>query len=108
MWFATMTLELEQSRDSVGPVLQRGAAADAVVAAIRTLNPSAALLDRGAYVRVLVPHRCVVTRVAIEERLGRPFVLPRDLEAIMSAFKGRFCVDDERAVWEFRMREGGT
>ena len=87
-------------RNCVGPVLQSGAEADAVIAAICALNPSAELLDRGAYVRVLVPGCCVVTRAAIEARLARPFRLPRDLEAIMSSFKGRFRVDADQASWE--------
>jgi hypothetical protein len=87
-------------RDCVGPVLQTGAEAEAVIAAIRTLNGQVELLDRGAYVRVMVPRRCVVTRQAIEASLARPFRLPRDLEAIMSSFKGRFRVTADQASWE--------
>lgn len=87
-------------RDSVGPVLQTGPEADAVIAAISALNPGVELLDRGAYVRVLVPSCCVVTRAAIETQLARPFRLPRDLEAIMSSFKGRFRVNADEASWE--------
>lgn len=86
----------------VGPVLQRGRAADAVVAAIVALNEEVRLLDRGAYVRVYVPGRCVVTRSAIEQAMGQAFVLPGDLEAIMSSFKGRLHINDEQASWEFR------
>lgn len=87
-------------RDRVGPVLQAGPGAQAVICAIEALNADVELLDRGAYVRVLVPRRCLVTRVAIEARLGRPFRLPRDLEAIMSSFKGRFRVSADEACWE--------
>jgi toluene monooxygenase system protein D len=90
--------------DRVGPVLQSGVAADAVIAAIAELNPDVELLDRGAYVRVLVPNRCVVTRAAIELRTQRPFHLPRDLEAIMSSFKGRFRVTADEASWELVQR----
>jgi toluene monooxygenase system protein D len=90
-------------RDSVGPVLQVGPEADAVIAAIAQLNARMELIDRGAYVRVLVPQRCVVTREAIEQRLARPFRLPRDLEAIMSSFKGRFRVTADQASWELRI-----
>ena len=97
---ARYTTDGESTRDCVGPVLQSGVEADAVIAAIRTLNPQVRLLDRGAYVRVLVPHRCVVTREAIEARVCRPFRLPRDLEAIMSSFKGRFHVTADEASWE--------
>ena len=95
-----MTTDGEATASSVGPVLQSGHAADVVVAAIRALNPHVVLIDRGAYVRVLVPHRCVLKRDAIESRLGRPFHLPGDLESIMPAFKGRFRVDEDEAVWE--------
>ena len=47
------------SRHRVGPVLQRGPVGDAVLAAIEALNADVELLDRGAYVRVLVPIRSV-------------------------------------------------
>jgi hypothetical protein len=95
-----MAESLVDTRDSVGPVLQAGAGAQAVIAAIRAQNPAVELLDRGAYVRVLVPRRCVVTRAEIEKQLGQPFRLPRDLEAIMSSFKGRFRVTADEASWE--------
>src|SRR5689334_19144120 len=88
------------ARDWVGPVLQKGGAADAVVAAIRELNPGARVLDRGAYLRVLAHRRCRVTRDAIERRTGEPFRLPSDLELVMSSFKGQFTVSEDEAVWE--------
>jgi MmoB/DmpM family len=47
--------------DRVGPVLQSGSVANAIVAAIKDLNQDVLVVDRGAYVRVLVPHCCVVT-----------------------------------------------
>jgi hypothetical protein len=85
----------------VGPVLLTGEVADAVVRAIRSENNQVELMDRGAYVRVLVKDRCAVTRQAIEAAVGRPFALPKDLEAIMPSFKGFFAVDEDRACWEF-------
>jgi hypothetical protein len=42
----------------------------------------------------------VVTRQAIEQQLGRPVLLPADLELVMPSFKGRLRIDAERAVWE--------
>ena len=99
-----MSSEPVATLDSVGPVLQRGEGADVVIAAIQELNLDVVLVDRGAYVRVLVPNRCVVTRKAIEAHLGRAFLLPGDLEPIMPAFKGRFRVDDDQAIWEFQTR----
>jgi hypothetical protein len=85
--------------DRVGPVLEVGEIAQAVVAAIRAHHPDAETIDRGSYLRVLVPGRCVVTRLAIEERLGRPFVLPGDLERIMPSFKGRLHISDDQVTW---------
>jgi toluene monooxygenase system ferredoxin subunit len=88
--------------DDVGPVLQAGPLGDAVVAAIRELNAGARVLDRGAYLRVLCPGRCVVTRAAIEAHTGSAFRLPRDLELVMSSFKGLFAVSEDEARWELR------
>jgi hypothetical protein len=86
--------------DRVGPVLEAGEVATAIVAAIRELDPGVELSDRGAYVRVLAADRCRVTRAAIERALGRPFQLPGDLEAVMPSFKGTFAVSEDEATWE--------
>jgi len=87
--------------DRVGPVLQAGAAAEALIRAIRELNHDVTVQDRGSYLRVLVPGRCVVTRESIERHLGAAFELPGDLEKLMTAFKGRFEVDHDQAQWRF-------
>lgn len=86
----------------VGPVLETGETANAVIAAIRSLNEGDIVLqNRGAYVRILVPDRCIVTCDAIQKELGHPFTLPGDLECIMPSFKGAFEVSEEQAVWSF-------
>lgn len=85
--------------DQVGPVLECGELADAIIDAIRELNPSMELEDRASYVRVLVPTRCVLDRSAVERRIGRPFRLPLDLEQVMPSFKGRLVIDAGQAVW---------
>lgn len=90
--------------DSVGPVLRNNQLGAAVLEAIRALNPEVKVIDRGAYLRVLVPRRCVVTRQAIERQLARPFRLPGELEALMPSFKGIVSIDEERAAWEFHER----
>jgi hypothetical protein len=87
------------SLETVGPVLEAGAAGAAVVAAIRKLNQNVTLEDRGSYVRVLAFRRCVVTREAIEAETGQPFTLPGDLECVMPSFKGRFLVNEDQATW---------
>jgi len=90
----------DQIPERVGPVLQAGHAADAVVRAIQRLNLDVQVLDRGAYLRVLVPQSCLVTRAAIESELGVPFRLPTDLERLMPSFKGRLSMTDDDARWE--------
>jgi hypothetical protein len=57
------------------------------------------VVDRGAYVRVLVPQYCVVTRSAIETHLGRSFRFPGELETVMSAFKGSLQLNQDDAAW---------
>jgi toluene monooxygenase system protein D len=90
-----------EDSERVGPVLEAGAGADAVIAAIRRLNEDVLVQDRGSYLRVLVPRRCVVTRSAIEQALGGSFRLPGDLELLMPSFKGIFRVTEEEAQWFF-------
>jgi toluene monooxygenase system protein D len=96
-----MTEERAGVYDRVGPVLQSGSVANAIIAAIKDLNQDVLVVDRGAYVRVLVPERCVVTRSAIEKHLGRPFRFPGELETVMSAFKGSFQLNQDGAAWQF-------
>lgn len=88
-----------EARIAVGPVLIAGPVSNAVVAAIQEENRDVVVLDRGAYLRVLVPRRCVVSRAAVERLTGQPFRLPTDLEAIMASFKGKLALDDRCAVW---------
>src|ERR1700721_3844978 len=87
--------------DRVGPVLQSGSVANAIILAIKDLNQDVLVVDRGAYVRVLVPQCCVVTRSAIEKHLGRPFRFPGELEIVMSAFKGSLQLNQDDAAWRF-------
>lgn len=98
----SMTTELTDIHERVGPVLQSGTVADAMIEAIRELNQDVQIVDRGSYVRVLVPHRCVVTREAIERHLGRPFRFPGEMEVIMSAFKGTMRTTNDEGVWELK------
>jgi len=96
-----MTAQVPETYDSVGPVLQSGPIANAIIAAIKDLNQDVVGVDRGAYVRVLVPQCCVVTRSAIENHLGRPFRFPGELETVMSAFKGSLQLNQDDAAWRF-------
>jgi hypothetical protein len=96
-----MTAQVSDSYDRVGPVLQSGNIANAIIAAIKDLNQDVMILDRGAYLRVLVPRCCVVTRAAIEKHLGRSFRFPGELETVMSAFKGSLQLNQDDAAWRF-------
>jgi hypothetical protein len=96
-----MTEEIAGVYERVGPVLQSGTVADAIIRAIKDLNQDVLVVDRGAYVRVLVPQCCVVTRSAIEKHLGRSFRFPGELETVMSAFKGSLQLNPDDAAWQF-------
>lgn len=100
-----MTGQIPEVYDRVGPVLQSGPVANAIIAAIRDLNQDVIVVDRGAYVRVMVPRYCVVTRSAIEEHLGRSFRFPGELETVMSAFKGSLQLNQDDAAWRFERRQ---
>ena len=88
--------------DWVGPVLENNDTARAVIEAMREAAPQLEVQDRGSYLRVLAPGRCAVKRSAVERRLGRPFRLPGDLEALMPSFKGAFEVTSDEAAWSAR------
>jgi toluene monooxygenase system protein D len=88
------------AREAVGPVLESGETANAVIAAIRAHNRDVMVSDRGAYLRVAVPRRCLLDRLTVERVLGRPFRLPGDLELVMPAFSGYLKIERDRAVWE--------
>jgi hypothetical protein len=91
-------------RAAVGPVLEAGPMAQAVIAAIRSLHPEVQVLDRGAYLRVSVPGRCVLELGVLEHELGHAFRLPGDLERIMPSFQGRLRLSATQVVWEERTR----
>src|SRR5262245_12173687 len=87
-------------RDWVGPVLQAGPVADAVIAAIRELNAGREIVDRGGYLRGLCARPCRGPGAALERHRGAPFRLPIDLEGVMSSFKGRLSLSEEEACWD--------
>jgi toluene monooxygenase system protein D len=89
-------------RDEVGPVLEADEVGQAIVAAIREANPEVRVIDRGGYLRVLVPGRCVVARAAVERLLGRAFRLPGDLELVMPSFQGAIEITDDEVAWAWR------
>lgn len=91
----------EDVGDGVGPVLIGRPGGHAVLDAIRRLNPSVEIHERGSYTRVLAPRCCTLTRRAIEDILGQSFDFRAELEIMMPSFKGRMRLDDDEAVWTF-------
>ena len=85
--------------EAVGPVLIRGPVAEALVRAIRDTNADVQVIDRGAYLRVLVPGACRLSRASAEAQLGQSFNLPADLEEVMPSFKGRLSMTGDEAIW---------
>ena len=84
---------------SVGPVLARGPRSQGIVAAIYALNREVQVIDRGAYLRVLVAGPCRLTRSAVEQQLGEVFRLPADLEEVMVSYRGTLRLTQEEAIW---------
>lgn len=83
----------------VGPIISDTRVAEAVIRAITTDNGQAPVLeDRGAYVRVQLPHSCRLTQASLDEELGEEFPLA-GFESVMPSFAGRIKVTDEEIVW---------
>jgi len=89
------------SVDWVGPVLETGDVARALIAAMRESNKELVVQDHGSYLRVLAPGRCSIQRQHVEKSLGRPFRFPGDLEAVMPSFKGALQVNADQAEWKY-------
>jgi len=83
----------------VGPVLQATPLARAMVDAIREENDQVVVHDEGAYLRVLVPRLCRLSREAVEASAGFAVDFPGDLEVIMSSFAGLVRLTEQDAVW---------
>jgi toluene monooxygenase system protein D len=83
----------------VGPVLQATPFAEAVIAAIEEENDQVVVRDEGAYLRVLCPGICRLSRAAVEAEIGYPVRFPGDLEVIMSSFAGKVELTEDEAVW---------
>ena len=82
--------QADAPRNLVGPVLQTGELAEAVIEAIREDNPDKEVLieRRASYVRVQTEGECVIRRKTVADMLGRPFRM-QELEVDMSAFAGQ-------------------
>jgi toluene monooxygenase system protein D len=81
----------------VGPIVQAGEMAEAVIEAARLDNEGCKvnIVDRGSYIRIQLESECILRRKTIENALGRPFRMT-DLELVMSGFEGRIDTSTEQ------------
>lgn len=84
----------------VGPILIAGPAADAIIAALHLHNREVVVTERGAYVRVACPGRCILHRAALAATLGHDVDLRRELELNMPSFQGKLALGPDEARWE--------
>jgi nitrite reductase/ring-hydroxylating ferredoxin subunit len=83
----------------VGPVLHATPFAHVVAAVIEEENDDVVVLDEGAYLRVLAPGTCRLSRAALEAATGPAIRFPGDLEVVMSSFTGVLKLTDDGVVW---------
>jgi len=83
----------------VGPVLHTTPFARSVVAVIEEENMDVLVRDEGAYLRVLVPRVCRLSRAGLEAATGLAIRFPGDLELVMSSFTGVLALTEDDAVW---------
>ena len=83
----------------VGPVLHATPFARSVVSVIEEENTHVLVRDEGAYLRVLVPRVCRLSRAGLEAATGLAIRFPGDLEAVMSSFTGVIQLTEDSAVW---------
>jgi toluene monooxygenase system protein D len=85
--------------DSVGPVLHTTPFARTVISAIRDENEHVFVHDEGAYLRVLAPRICRLSRARLEEVTGATVRFPGELEVVLSSFVGVMQLTEDDVVW---------
>ena len=85
--------------DSVGPVLHTTPFARTVISAIQEENERVIVHDEGAYLRVLAPRICRLSRAVLEEVTGSIVRFPGELEVVMSSFVGVMKLTEDGVVW---------
>jgi toluene monooxygenase system protein D len=83
----------------VGPVLHATPFARSVVSVIEEENTHVLVQDEGAYLRVLSPRVCRLSRTGLEAATGSAIRFPGDLEVVMSSFAGVMQLTEDDAVW---------
>ena len=77
----------------------RHAVRRSVVSVIEEENTHVLVRDEGAYLRVLVPRVCRLSRAGLEAATGLAMRFPGDLEVVMSSFAGVMHMTEDGAVW---------
>jgi toluene monooxygenase system protein D len=85
--------------DSVGPVLHTTPFSRTVISAIQEENERVIVHDEGAYLRVLAPRICRLSRAGLEEVTGSTVRFPGELEVVMSSFVGVMQLTEDGVVW---------
>jgi toluene monooxygenase system protein D len=93
--------------EGVGPVLHVTPFAWSVVAVIEEENIDVLVRDEGAYLRVLVPRVCRLSRAGLEAETGLAIRFPGDLELVMSSFTGVPRLTEDDAVWRLAGTSAG-
>ena len=73
--------------------------ARSVAAVIEEENMNVLVQDEGAYLRVLVPRVCQLSRAGLEAATGLAIRFPGDLELVMSSFTGVLRLTEDDVVW---------
>jgi toluene monooxygenase system protein D len=85
--------------ESVGPVLHATPFARTVISAIQDENERVIVHDEGAYLRVLAPRICRLSRSGLEAMTGATVRFPGELEVVMSSFMGVMQLTEDDVVW---------
>jgi toluene monooxygenase system protein D len=85
--------------EGVGPVLHATPFARSVVSVIEEENTHVLVQDERAYLRVLSPRVCRLSRAGLEAATGSAIRFPGDLEVVMSSFAGVLQLTEDDAVW---------
>jgi toluene monooxygenase system protein D len=88
-----------RAAESVGPVLHSTPFARTVISAIRDENEQVIVQDEGAYLRVLVPRICRLSRAGLEAATGVAVRFPGELEVVLSSFTGVMKLTEDGVVW---------
>lgn len=88
-----------RAANGVGPVLHATPFARTVISAIQDENEQVVVQDEGAYLRVVVPRICRLSRAGLEAATGVTVRFPGELEVVMSSFTGVMQLTEDDVIW---------